>query len=104
MRVTIGAAACGRAGSIDGAVGAAVASVAEGLGMDATVAGVVFGTTLREIGRGFGSGTFFGEAWASIENPPSPMLNASVAVDARNRAAMQVTRLMGWLLCNHCPR
>ncbi|WP_322516850.1 hypothetical protein SR870_04520 [Rhodopseudomonas palustris] len=104
MRVTIGAAACGRAGSIEGAVGAAVASVAEGRGTDATVAGVVFGTMLREIGRGLGSGTFLGADWASIENPLIPMLNASVAVDARNRAAMWVTRLMGWLLCNHCPR
>ncbi|WP_442237929.1 hypothetical protein [Rhodopseudomonas pseudopalustris] len=95
MRVTIAGAECGRVGSMTGAVGAAVASWADGLGIDAVTAGVVFGTMLREIGRGFGSGTFFGAAMASIANPLSPMLSASVAVEARSTDAKAVTGVMG---------
>jgi hypothetical protein len=46
-------------------------------------AAMVFGTTLRAIGRGFGSGTF-AAACASEASTDQPNVNTSAAPNARN--------------------
>jgi hypothetical protein len=46
----------------------------------------VFGTILRAIGRGFGSGTF-GLAQASVVNPDNPSASARLVANAVDRSA-----------------
>jgi hypothetical protein len=57
-------------------------------GAAGAIAAVVAGTTLRAIGRGFGSGTF-GAASAGIENVVASARHVAKAVD-RNAAARTV--------------
>jgi hypothetical protein len=77
-----GSAACWRvAGWI---AGAGVAASGEA-GLAATV---VFGTTLRAIGRGFGNGTFALAAQASAANADNPTASARLAPKAVHRIAV----------------
>jgi hypothetical protein len=91
-----GNAACLRvAGSIAGAGEPVAARSRAGLAVAvAAAAGVVFGTMLRAIGRGFGSGTL-GAACAAHPKPASPIPSASVAVDVRSLAANAIRKLAG---------
>src|ERR1700694_2873777 len=85
-----GSAACWRvAGAMAGAAGAGVATgavfLAAALAAGAAFLTEVLSTTLRAIGRGFGSGTF-GVAQASADNPTASARLVANAVD-RNAAA-----------------
>jgi hypothetical protein len=81
-----GKAACWRvAGSIAGAAGVDPAGDAVFLAA-VFVACVVFGTTLRAIGRGFGSGTF-GLAAASAVHADNPTASARLVARAVDRKA-----------------
>lgn len=60
-------------------------------------AGVVLGTTLRAIGRGFGNGTF-GFAHASTDSADSPTANARLVASAVDRnAAARAERVTAFL-------
>jgi hypothetical protein len=86
-----------RGGGANGAVAVAWASssgpaaavfcnfLSDGLGAAGAMAAVVAGTTLRAIGRGFGSGTF-GPAWAGIENAAASARHVAKAVERKAAA------------------
>jgi hypothetical protein len=67
--------------------GAADAGAGAGILAAVAVADAVFGTTLRAIGRGFGSGTF-GLAKASVAHADHPSASARPVANAVDRNAV----------------
>jgi hypothetical protein len=98
-----GSAACWRvagakagAGIGNGETGAAAAACCVGIA-DVGLAGVVLGTILRAIGRGFGNGTF-GLAQASTEMADSPTASTRPVASAVDRyAAARAERVTAFL-------